>query len=69
MKTTKSPHRRKFLLAAGLGGAGVAAAVAVSRTGDAPQAPAAAATDEKKSMTTAYRASPHVLKYYKTTEV
>jgi hypothetical protein len=67
MKTTKTlkPNRRNFLLAAGLGSAGVAAAV-VARTGvpvkkaDATEAPASGS---------GYQASEHVLKYYKTTEV
>lgn len=67
MKTTKPTHRRKFLLAASLGGAGVAAAVVagskVAMEGEA------VADATAKSETTAYRATPHVLKYYKTTEV
>jgi hypothetical protein len=67
MKTTKSTHRRKFLLAATLGGAGVAAAV-VAGSKPAKQGEAVADASEK-STTTAYRATPHVLKYYKTTEV
>ena len=67
MKTTKPIHRRKFLLAAGLGGAGVAAAVVTATNKAKDAAPIAEAGE--KSTTTAYRASPHVLKYYKTTEV
>ena len=67
MKTTKPNHRRKFLLAASLGGAGVAAAV-VARSKPARQGEAVADASEK-STTTAYQATPHVLKYYKTTEV
>ena len=67
MKTTKPIHRRKFLLAAGLGGAGVAAAVVTGSRTAKEAAPVAEARE--KSTTTAYRASPHVLKYYKTTEV
>ena len=67
MKTTKPTQRRKFLLAAGLGGAGVAAAV-VTGAKTAKEAEPAADAGEK-STTTVYRASPHVLKYYKTTEV
>ncbi len=66
MKTTQSTNRRNFLLAAGLGGAGVAAAVVTAGKtvkanpgGEAPPDPKA----------TSYRASAHVLKYYKTTEV
>jgi hypothetical protein len=64
MKTTKTTNRRKFLMAAGLGGAGaVAAVVAGTRTAQhaAPQA-AAGQSD-------GYRVSEHILKYYKTTEV
>ncbi len=65
MKTViKTTNRRKFLLAAGLGGAGVAAAVVV-KSGQ-PAAPAAPAGAEQP---TGYRASEHILKYYKTTEV
>ena len=67
MKTTKPTHRRKFQLAAGLGGAGVAAAVVTGSRTAKEAAPVAEARE--KSTTTAYRASPHVLKYYKTTEV
>ena len=67
MKTTKPNPRRNFLLVAGAGGAGVAAAV-VAGTDTVPQGKAAVAKSEK-STTTAYSASPHVLKYYKTTEV
>jgi hypothetical protein len=67
MKTTKPTHRRNFLLAAGLGGAGVAAAIATRATTAKPSAPAA--RDVEKSTATAYRESAHVLKYYKTTEV
>jgi hypothetical protein len=59
-------NRRKFLLGAGLGTAGVAAAL-VTRPGATPKhanaaEPAPAAQD-------GYRATDHVLKYYKTTEV
>ena len=65
-KTIPLTDRRKFLLGAGLGTAGVAAAI-VSRPGVAPkhaeaQAPAAPASD-------GYRATDHVLKYYKTAKV
>ena len=67
MKTTKPTQRRKFLLAAGVGGAGVAAAVV---TGTNPAKESAAIADAgEKSAATVYRASPHILKYYKTTEV
>ena len=61
---TKSTSRRNFLLAAGLGSAGAVATVATlgkpKVAGET--APAAQKTD-------GYRASEHVLKYYKTTEV
>jgi hypothetical protein len=65
MKTTKSTNRRNFLLTAGLGGAGVAAAV-VAR-GTKPAAGAEAAQPGKQP--SGYHASAHILKYYKTTEV
>ena len=60
----KTTNRRNFLLAAGLGGAGVAAAVVTG----APKAGAkVAAQDAAKP--TGYHASAHIRKYYKTTEV
>ena len=64
MKTIKPNTRRNFLLAASLGGAGAAAAVATGRTKTkvAAAEPAAGKGD-------GYRATPHILKYYKTTEV
>jgi glycine/D-amino acid oxidase-like deaminating enzyme len=65
MKAIKPSNRRNFLLAAGLGGAGVAAAVVTARK-VAPQAADAAAPVAEAS---GYRASEHVMKYYKTTEV
>jgi hypothetical protein len=65
MKTAKSTQRRNFLLAAGLGSAGVAAAiVAAGRKGK--KVAQAASGNEGPS---GYRASEHVLKYYKTTKV
>jgi hypothetical protein len=67
MKTTKPTHRRKFLLAATLGGAGVAAAV-VAGSNPSKQSEAGAGEPGKPEKT-AYQATPHVLKYYKTTEV
>jgi len=64
MKTTKPTHRRNFLLAAGLGSAGVAAAVVASTK------PRAGAKDvpavDKPS---GYRLTEHIEKYYKTTKV
>ena len=59
----KTTDRRKFLLAAGLGGAGVAAAVMAR----APKAGAKVA--EAAAQPEGYHASAHIRKYYKTTEV
>lgn len=65
MKTIKPANRRNFLLAAGLGSAGVAAAVvtAGNKAKDAGAQPSAV------DKPTGYRASAHVLKYYQTTKV
>ena len=65
MKTIKPTNRRNFLLAAGLGGAGAAAAVATGIR--KPSAKAASADPAGKP--TGYHVSEHILKYYKTTEV
>ena len=65
MKTIKPTHRRNFLLAAGLGGAGAVAAVAAGI--GKPAARAAAADPSGKP--SGYHVSEHILKYYKTTEV
>ncbi|MGZ5032319.1 MAG: formate dehydrogenase [Usitatibacter sp.] len=65
MKTAKPANRRKFLLAAGLGTAGVAAAVVA--TGKKPIVEAAAAPAAEQP--TAYHASEHIRKYYETTKV
>jgi hypothetical protein len=64
MKTIKPNTRRNFLLAASLGGAGAVAAVAAARN-----KPKVAAAEPGAGKSDGYRASPHVLKYYKTTEV
>jgi hypothetical protein len=65
MKTTKSTNRRNFLLAAGLGSAGVAAAVVAGS-----KKPAAKGTlAEAASQPSGYHASEHILKYYQTTKV
>lgn len=64
MKTTQ-PNRRKFLFAAGLGTAGVAAAVATGVRRSKQPAQGASASDGD----TKYRATEHILKYYKTTKV
>jgi hypothetical protein len=60
---TKSTDRRKFLLAAGLGSAGVAAAVVAGKpTGVAKAKP-------EEAIGSGYRVSAHIEKYYKTTKV
>lgn len=64
MKTIKPTNRRNFLLAAGLGGAGVAAAVATGKVAKGREKIAAA--EDRPS---GYQASEHVLKYYETTKV
>ena len=64
MKRTKPTSRRNFLLAAGISGAGVAAAVVTARNGSAP-GKAVPAVDKPQG----YHVSEHILKYYKTTEV
>jgi len=63
MKTIKPNTRRNFLLAASLGSAGAVAVVATGRS--KPKVAAA----EPGAKSDGYQASPHVLKYYKTTEV
>jgi hypothetical protein len=63
MKTIKPNTRRNFLLAASLGGVGAVAAVATERNKPKVAGETAAGNSD------GYRASPHVLKYYKTTEV
>jgi hypothetical protein len=66
MKTVKpNTRRRNFLLAAGLGGAGAVAVV----TGTRKTAQPGTKTAEAAPAAQGYRASAHVLKYYKTTEV
>jgi hypothetical protein len=65
MKTIKPANRRNFLLAAGLGSAGVAAAVVTAATRAKDAAPELPEVDKA----TGYRASAHVLKYYQTTKV
>ena len=65
MKTTKA-NRRRFLMAAGLGGAGAVAAVVVRKqVVDAPRNGAQAADTQASG----YRITEHIEKYYKTTEV
>ena len=66
MKTAKTTNRRKFLLAAGLGSAGAAAAVVTATKSTAPAVPGAEPAVDKAS---GYRVTAHIEKYYKTTEV
>ena len=67
MKTTRTlSQRRKFLLGAGLGTAGVAAAL-VARNGT--PAKQASGSPEAAEGGDGYRATDHILKYYKTTKV
>ncbi|HYC35158.1 MAG TPA: hypothetical protein VEC19_01960 [Usitatibacter sp.] len=63
MKTTKSTNRRNFLMAAGLGSAGVAAAIVTQGRGK-PAKQAAVAPQPS-----GYHETEHIRKYYKTTEV
>lgn len=65
MKPTKPTNRRKFLMAASLGTAGVAATVVA---GGAKQG-AATGAGEAAVKTSGYHETEHILKYYKTTEV
>ena len=65
MKTAKTTNRRKFLLAAGLGGAGAAAAVITATQKAKPAAGESAPLGEASG----YRVTDHIEKYYKTTEV
>jgi hypothetical protein len=64
MKDAKPTNRRNFLLAAGIGGAAAAAIV-----GQRVKPVGGAAKAEEGTKSSGYRASAHVLKYYKTTEV
>ena len=64
MKVKKPNTRRNFLLAAGLGGAGAAAALVAGRRA-APGSDQAPSVDKPSG----YHVSEHVLKYYKTTQV
>ncbi len=67
MKTVKpSTRRRNFLLAAGLGGAGAVAAVSGARKA---QPAGTKIAQEEVPGAQGYRATEHILKYYKTTEV
>ena len=65
MKTMKT-SRRKFLMAAGIGGAGaVAAAVAGKQAVDALKK----GPDAAGPQASGYRVTEHIRKYYRTTEV
>ncbi|HUQ29251.1 MAG TPA: twin-arginine translocation signal domain-containing protein [Usitatibacter sp.] len=64
MKTAKTTNRRKFLLAAGLGGAGAAAAL-VTTSKTQPTREEVPAVDKVSG----YRLTQHIEKYYKTTKV
>ena len=61
----KTTNRRNFLLAAGVSGAGAAAAMVAGRA----KTKVAAAEDTASDKGTTYRATEHILKYYKTTQV
>ena len=65
MKTTKPTNRRNFLLAAGLGSAGVAAAVVTGAKKPAVHGGA----EEAAGQPSGYHSSEHIQKYYKTTKV
>ena len=65
MNKAKTTNRRNFLLAAGLGSAGVAAAVVTA--GKAVKKAEGVAPDAPEQ--TAYRETDHIRKYYKTTQV
>lgn len=65
MKTRTTTNRRKFLLAAGLGSAG-AAALTVAKVKHASAPAHESAADDQA---TAYRATEHIQKYYKTAKV
>ena len=64
MKTTKPTNRRNFLITAGLGSAGVAAAVAAGG-----RKPGTARKEAAAVQPSGYHESEHIQKYYKTTKV
>ena len=66
MAHTATSSRRDFLLGAGLGAATAATAVAAMATQYRIPLGADEVAPERSS---GYRASPHILKYYRTTEV
>ena len=61
---SKTNSRRKFLLNAGLGGAGVAAVAVAGR-----QVASTGQVKPDAAKTRGYHVSEHILKYYKTTQV
>ncbi len=65
MKTAKATNRRKFLVAAGLGGVGAAAAVVTANSTKKAVPGRAPAVGEASG----YRLTEHIEKYYKTTKV
>ena len=65
MKTAKMTHRRKFLLAAGLGGAAAAGALATATSKNTAAKGVVPAVDTASG----YRVTEHIEKYYKTTKV
>ena len=65
MKNAKPNSRRNFLLAAGLGTAGVATAVATATRG----VKGAKGSTVEADTSSGYRESDHIRKYYKTTLV
>jgi hypothetical protein len=64
METINADARRNFLLAASLGGAGGVVVAAAAHL--APRV--AATTPAVEPQKSGYRASPHILTYYKSTE-
>ena len=65
MKTIKPIKRRNFLITAGLGSAGVAAAVAAG----AGRKVLAGKKEAAAGQPSGYHATEHIEKYYKTTKV
>jgi hypothetical protein len=65
MQTSEANTRRNFLLAASLGGVGAVAAIAAPRIRLDPARAAKTGAPEPSG----YRASEHVMKYYRTAEV
>lgn len=66
-ETRVKPSRRNFLITAGLGGAGAAAALAVKSVKTGAPAPVLAQAEAPKAK--GYHVTAHVTRYYKTTEI